>query len=172
MGVSGSGKTSVAHALVDRLGWDFLEGDDAHPAANVEKMRAGTPLTDDDRWGWLRTIAHWVGTHHEEGRRTVVACSALRRAYRDVLRTGDEEAVAATAFVHLHGDRDLLLSRISGRKGHFMPATLLDSQLDTLEPLGGDERGVVIDVDDPPDVLAERVVEALGLRPGPPGLDG
>lgn len=119
MGVSGSGKSTSAHALVDRLGWEFGEGDDFHPPANLEKMRLGHPLTDDDRWPWL---TDWTKERDDHGASTIVTCSALRRAYRDVLREGGH-----TYFLHLVGDRQSLLDRMHSRQ-HFMPASLLDSQ--------------------------------------------
>ena len=130
MGVSGTGKSAVAAPVAARLGCEFAEGDDFHPAANVEKMREGTPLTDEDRWPWLRSLADWTAARAARGTPTAVACSALRRAYRDVLREGAPD----TVFVHLAGDRDLIREWM-GRREHFMPLALLDSQLATLEPL-------------------------------------
>src|SRR5919107_184607 len=131
MGVSGSGKSTVAEGLVERLGWEFAEGDDFHPPANVEKMRSGIPLDDDDRWPWLRTLAAWIGEHEQAGRSVVVTCSALKRSYRDLLRDGHP----SVWFAHVTVDPDLLRERIEKRTGHYMPSSLLDSQLDTLEPL-------------------------------------
>jgi len=157
MGVSGSGKTTVAKELAARLGYEFVEGDDFHPPANVEKMSAGIPLDDADRQPWLRGLADWVRERHERGVSTVMTCSALRRCYRDVLREGAD----STLFVHLMVDRDRLLQRMSGRE-HFMPASLLDSQLDALEPLAPDEDGVSVEVtDEPPDRVVTEVVERL-----------
>lgn len=152
MGVSGSGKTTVGERLAARLGLRFVDADALHPAANVEKMRAGVPLTDDDRWPWLDA----VGAVLAEGS-VVVACSALRRAYRDRLR-----AVAPFDLVYLHGDPDLLAERIGHRSGHFMPATLLQSQLDTLEVPDEAEHAVRADVAHPADELVEQVVRDLG----------
>lgn len=158
MGVSGSGKTTVAEALAARLGWEFAEGDSFHPPENVAKMSQGTPLTDADRWGWLESLAAWVAAHEEAGRRTVMSCSALRRTYRDVLRRGGPDM----AFVHLVGDKGLLLERM-GTREHFMPPTLLESQLDTLEPLADDESGVSIDVAAEPAAIVEDACRRLGL---------
>lgn len=142
MGVAGIGKTTVAHRLaadVDRE-LALAEGDDFHPPANIAKMASAQPLTDDDRRPWLEALADWTGTQRARGRSTVLTCSALRRAYRDILRTGIPE----TCFVHLLGSEELSRQRMEGRD-HFMPVTLLRSQLDTLEPLEPDEPGVVID---------------------------
>jgi gluconokinase len=159
MGVSGSGKSTVAGEVQRLTGWQLAEGDDFHPAANVEKMSAGHPLTDQDRFPWLGSLARWVGEHDAAGQPTLMTCSALRRTYRDVLRSGADDVV----FVHLVGDKGVLLQRM-GERDHFMPPTLLESQLDTLEPLGDDEAGLELDVGSPPDELARRVVEELGLR--------
>jgi gluconokinase len=157
MGVSGSGKTTVAKELAARLGYEFAEGDDFHPPENVEKMSAGIPLDDADREPWLRGLAAWLRERHEQGVSTVMTCSALRRRYRDVLRA----AAADTCFVHLQVDRDRLLQRMSGRT-HFMPATLLESQLAALEPLQPEEDGLVVEVtDQPPDRVADEVVGRL-----------
>ncbi|WP_199702716.1 gluconokinase [Jiangella rhizosphaerae] len=156
MGVSGSGKTTIATRLADRLGRPFAEADDMHPPANVAKMAAGTPLTDEDRMPWLATVRDWLTAQAEQGHSAVVTCSALRRVYRDVLR----EAAGGVTFVHLHGDPELLAARMKARKGHFMPPSLLRSQLDTLEPLEPDEDGVRVPIDGTPD---EIVAEALRL---------
>jgi gluconokinase len=162
MGVSGVGKTTVATALADRLEYEFAEADDFHPQRNIEKMSAGVPLDDEDRAPWLRALADWMRQRYHEGRSTVMACSALRRSYRDILREGAPDAF----FVHLVGDQALLLDRMDHRK-HFMPSALLQSQFDTLEPLEDDENGVVLDVADPPESLVDRAVEAVeGARKG------
>ncbi len=158
MGVAGTGKTTVATALAGRLGWTFAEGDDFHPEANVAKMSAGIPLTDDDRWPWLDRIIAWTAQQDAAGQDTVVTCSALRRSYRDRLRT----APGATVFVHLVGDPELLARRIGGRTNHFMPSSLLPSQLATLEPLEPDEPGVEVDVDADVPTIVGRAVAALG----------
>jgi gluconokinase len=157
MGVSGCGKSTIGGVLQGRLGWELCEGDDLHPAANVEKMAHGHPLTDDDRWGWLDRIREWIDAEIAAGRPAVVTCSALKRRYRDRLR--DPHVV----FVHLAGSRDLLLARLTARQGHFMPAALLDSQLADLEPPGSDEQAVRIDIGAGPAVQAQRIVDMLSL---------
>lgn len=159
MGVTGSGKTTVATELARRLDWDFTEGDDHHPPANVAKMRAGIPLDDADRLPWLRELAAWIGEHEQAGRSCVLTCSALRRSYRDVLRG----AGARVRFVHLTGSPELLAQRIGSRTGHFMPPSLLASQLSTLEPLQPDEDGVAVDVSGTPEETARAALERLGL---------
>ncbi len=158
MGVSGSGKSTVAKAIQTRLGFAFAEGDDYHPEANVAKMASGRPLADEDRWPWLQALADWTREHDERGESTILTCSALRRVYRDILRTGG----GRTFFVHLTGDKALLLSRMEGR-AHFMPPSLLESQLDTLEELGPDEEGMVQDVANPPERIARVVAAQLDL---------
>lgn len=159
MGVSGTGKSTVAKALQERLGWLFAEGDDLHPASNVAKMAAGIPLDDADRWPWLDAIAAWTSGQAAEGHSTIVTCSALRRAYRDRLR----EAAPGTVFVHLVGSPELLAERMGGRKGHFMPASLLASQLDTLEPVQPDEPGFTVDVDATTEAMVTQVQATLAL---------
>lgn len=157
MGISGSGKTTVGRALADRLGWEFGEADDHHPAANVEKMSAGIPLDDDDRHPWLVELQDWIGERQRAGRPAVLACSALKRSYRDILRTGNE----AICFVHVAVPRAVLEARLSTRTGHYMPASLLDSQLGALEPLEEDEGGHTLPgTEDPADVVDE-IVAAL-----------
>jgi gluconokinase len=158
MGVSGVGKTTVARQLSVRLELEFAEGDDFHPPANIAKMSAGVPLDDADRLPWLRALAGWVRERHRAGASTVMTCSALRRRYRDVLREGADN----TYFVHLVGDRAMLLERMSGRQ-HFMPPALLTSQFDALEPLERDEAGVSVEVTDPPERIVQKVVDQLGL---------
>lgn len=159
MGVSGCGKSTVGALLADRLGCEFRDGDDLHPPANVEKMTRGVPLDDEDRGPWLERIGDVLAAAHVEGRSLVVACSALKRSYRDLIRS----RVAGIAFVHLHGSRELLESRLGVRRYHFMPASLLDSQLSTLEPLGSDEQGIVLDVALDPGVLAARAAAWLEM---------
>ena len=156
MGVSAVGKSVVAERLAPELDLELAEGDDFHPPANVAKMAAGESLTDADRAPWLAALARWTADRDRAGRGTAVTCSALRRAYRNVLA----EPVAATFFVHLHGSEDLLRSRISGRE-HFMPAALLRSQLQTLEPLAPDEDGVVVDVAAPLDEVVATALHAV-----------
>ncbi|MEU4344310.1 gluconokinase [Nocardia sp. NPDC023852] len=156
MGVSGSGKSTVGARLADVLGVEYAEGDDFHPAANVAKMAAGTPLDDADRAPWLDAVAAWLAEHTEQG--GVVSCSALKRGYRDQLRAGVFEAF----FVHLAAPRTELARRMTGRRGHFMPPSLLDSQLAALEPLAADENGVTIDATRTPEDLVTDAVAALG----------
>lgn len=159
MGVAGSGKSTAAVAVQELLGWELAEGDDFHPPENIAKMESGRPLTDDDRWGWLESLAAWTQVRDEAGTPTIISCSALRRTYRDVLRRGGE----GTFFVHMVGDKGLLLERMSSRE-HFMPPTLLESQLDTLEPLQPDELGMEVDVANPPARIAAMVLARLDLR--------
>lgn len=160
MGVSGSGKSTVAAMVAEALGWDFAEGDAMHPPANVDKMHAGTPLTDDDRWPWLDVIAAWIRDHLDRGVPGVVTCSALKRSYRDVLRA------PGVVFVHVAGDGTLIGDRMSQRSGHFMPTSLLASQLATLEPPQPDEAHVTIAADRTPEEESAEVIEILGLDRG------
>ncbi|SDF35131.1 gluconate kinase, SKI family [Blastococcus fimeti] len=163
MGVSGSGKTTVAERLAERLDWEFAEGDDFHPRANVEKMAAGHPLDDDDRWPWLRTIGGWIDQREATGRSVVVTCSALKRSYRDLLREGRP----SVWFAHVTADATVIRDRIEHRSGHYMPASLLDSQLATLEPLGPDEAGAEVDGAGSPDSVVDDLITALGDRARP-----
>lgn len=158
MGVSGTGKSTVGQALADRLDRPFLEGDALHPPANVAKMSAGTPLVDEDRWPWLRAVRDAMTAHADAGTSTVVACSALRAVYREVLG----EAHGRVRFVLLDVPADALRERMVHRSGHWMPPSLLDSQLATLERLGADEDGVVVPVVGLPDVVVADVLTALG----------
>ncbi|MBX9246470.1 gluconokinase [Actinotalea ferrariae] len=160
MGVSGSGKTTLATLLQERLGWPYAEADEFHPQANIDKMTAGTPLEDEDRWPWLEAIRDWLTAQTHAGLSSIVTCSALKGSYRDVLRAAE----GRVHFVHLTAPVEVIERRMGGRKGHFMPPTLLPSQLQTLQPLGDDEDGITIVVDVPPDVVADRTVEAFGLR--------
>ncbi len=155
MGVSGSGKSTVGEALARRLGTRFVDADDLHPAANVEKMRSGIPLTDDDRWPWLDVVGEVLAAAAAPG--VVVACSALRRAYRDRLRA----AAPDTVFVALEGDPAVLAERLGARRGHFMPATLLASQLATYESPVGDERAVRCPIEGELDEVVAEAVEAI-----------
>jgi gluconokinase len=168
MGVAGTGKTTVGTGLAERLGWDFAEADSFHPHRNVEKMAAGIPLEDDDRWPWLRQLRDWMSGEAAAGRSTVVACSALRRRYRDLLR----EADGRVRFVHLSGDPSLIAERMTQRRGHFMPRDLLASQYRTLEPLTDDEDGLTVDVEAPPDEIVERVEAWLATGDEPEGARG
>lgn len=159
MGVSGSGKTTVAKGIAQTMNWIFAEGDEFHSDANVEKMRSGVPLTDEDRWPWLRSIGAWIDEHESGGRSAVITCSALRRAYRDLLREGRP----TVSFCHVDVPQEVLEERLGARTGHYMPASLLPSQLATLEPLGDDEPGVVVHaIGDQQQVLKEAL-EALDL---------
>jgi len=157
MGVAGSGKSTLAALLAERLGWPLQEGDALHPQANVDKMAAGQPLSDADRWPWLRQISTWIDARAAAGEPGVVTCSALRRAYREVLR---REGVR---FVHLTGERDLLAQRMQDRSGHFMPPSLLDSQLATLEAPGADEVAITIDIALAPEAQVAGVLTWLGM---------
>lgn len=159
MGVSGSGKTVLASLLAGRLGFEFCEADTVHPQANVEKMSRGIPLTDGDREPWLGSLATWIAEQAEAGHSTVMACSALKRQYRDVLRTGAGEV----AFIHLEGDAAVIVERMNARE-HFMPSALLQSQLDTLEPLEADEWGIRIGVDQTPDAEVREALAWLEPR--------
>ncbi|OUE19792.1 Thermoresistant gluconokinase [Clavibacter michiganensis] len=159
MGISGSGKTTIATALAERLGWTFAEADEFHSEANVAKMSAGTPLTDDDRWPWLEAMRDWMGGEARAGRSTVVTCSALKRSYRDLL----DSAEGDVRFVHLSGDTELIRERMKTRSGHFMPASLLPSQISTLEPLDDGERGLTLENTGTPDEVTTRIVDELGL---------
>jgi gluconokinase len=159
MGVSGSGKSTVAAVLVERLGWEFAEGDDFHPPANVEKMRAGRPLDDDDRRPWLLRLADWIGEHERAGRSAVITCSALKRSYRTLLRDGHP----SVWFAHVTADPEVLRHRITHRAGHYMPAALLDSQLATLQPLDDDEPGARISGDRPPEDVVDHLLAVLAL---------
>lgn len=159
MGVSGCGKSEVGTRLAQALGATFIEGDRFHSQRNLAKMSAGVPLLDADRWEWLRALHAEIQRVRRTGQVPVLACSALKRAYRDVLRDGDDRV----CFVHLHGDRGLIAQRMAARSGHFMPLGLLDSQLHDLEPLQPGECGIALDVRDPPAVLVEQ---ALSLSTG------
>jgi gluconokinase len=162
MGVSGSGKTTLGEGIAERLHWRFQEGDELHSRANVEKMSRGEPLTDEDRWPWLDAIGNWLDERARAGENAVLTCSALRRRYRDRLRSGRP----GVRFCHVDVSEELLRDRLEHRRGHYMPASLLPSQLATLEPLADDEPGVVVSAEgDPDEVLAEALV-ALGLSEG------
>jgi len=158
MGVSAAGKSTVGRLLARDLRVEFLDADDLHPASNRAKMSAGTPLTDDDRMPWLDRVGEELVTRSASG--AVIACSALRRVYRNRIR----ERVPGVVFVHLHGDDALLAERAAGRTDHFMPPSLLRSQLDALEALDADEVAVVVDVGRPPAELARTAVEWLESR--------
>ncbi|MGW3119850.1 gluconokinase [Streptomyces sp. NPDC001107] len=161
MGVAGTGKTTIGPLLAARLGVPYAEGDDFHPQANIDKMSAGVPLDDADRWPWLDAIGAWA--HGRAGLGGVVSSSALKRSYRDRLRA----AAPGVVFVHLTGDRALIEDRMSHRQGHFMPTALLDSQFATLQPLQPDEAGVAVDVSGSPEEITARAVKALDALPHP-----
>jgi gluconokinase len=163
MGVSGVGKSTVAKGLSTLTGWTYAEGDAFHSEANVAKMASGHPLTDDDRWPWLRAIGAWMDGRIAAHEPSVVTCSALRRAYRDVLREGRPQVF----FLHLVAGEGLVADRMGHRSDHYMPTSLLRSQYDTLEPLEPDEPGVDVPVDDAAPVVLRRAVAALGLTGGP-----
>jgi len=154
MGVSGTGKSTIGQQVATLLGADLVEGDDYHPPENIAKMSAGTPLTDDDRLPWLQALATMMQERRASGLVTVVTCSALRRRYRDILRGSAPSD--RTVFLHLHGDFDVLRARMTVRD-HFMPASLLQSQLDTLEYLEPDEHGIKVDVAPPFEEVISRV---------------
>jgi carbohydrate kinase (thermoresistant glucokinase family) len=153
-GVSGSGKTTVGALLAGRLGWRFADADDFHPAANVEKMRAGIPLTDEDRWPWLRAIAAWMDERIAGGENAVVACSALKRSYRDLLLDGRPQA----RMVFLIPDRDLLARRLAARHGHFFPEQLLGTQFIDLEPPEADEHVLTVVPAGDPQAIVEEII--------------
>ena len=154
MGVSGSGKSTIAAALAERLGWTFEDGDRFHPASNVAKMRAGHPLTDEDRLPWLEAISDEIGRVCEAGGHLVVACSALKHAYRNILLRGRDDV----RFVFLNGSQGLIAERLAHRKGHFMPPGLLDSQFKTLEPPLADERPIIFAIDAPVETIISNII--------------
>lgn len=170
MGVAGSGKTAVGERLAARFGLAFIEGDRLHPPANIARMAAGTPLTDADRAPWLAAIAALLARAHADGVSTIVTCSALRRTYRDTLRGALPEQ--CVCFLHLHADFAVLHERMQRRTGHFMPATLLRSQFDTLEPLEPDECGTLLDVRPALETLTDEAAAAILSLPGPPLCPG
>jgi gluconokinase len=154
MGVSGSGKSTVGTALARRLGVPFADADAFHPAANIAKMAAGTPLTDDDRYPWLDAVGQWLADHDDGG---VMSCSALKRGYRDILRSH----CPRIEFLHLTGSPELIARRQAGRPGHFMPSALEKSQFDILEPLAPDEHGIALDVGSSVEDIVDRFVSYL-----------
>jgi gluconokinase len=159
MGVSGCGKTTVAAILAGRLDWRFEEGDALHPQSNVEKMEAGHPLTDEDRAPWLEKVARWVEERLDAGENGIITCSALKRSYRDVINRRGSGVV----FVYLAGSRETIAARLAVRHGHFMPSSLLDSQFADLEEPSADEPAIRIDIGPAPDVIAQGILDKLGL---------
>jgi gluconokinase len=168
MGVSGSGKTTVAAMLAGRLHWTFEEGDNLHPASNVEKMHNGIPLTDEDRKPWLRAIAEWIDHWRERHEHGVITCSALKREYRRTI-IGDRSDVR---LVYLKGDKDLIAKRLAARHGHFMPSSLLQSQFDTLEEPAPEERAIEVPIGSSPRDLVDQIQSILvaeaAVRSGAP----
>ena len=159
MGVAGCGKTTTAARLSRRLGWEFRDADAFHPPANIAKMTAGVPLTDDDRWPWLAAIADWIDARLTAGECAIVTCSALKRAYRDVLAGGRSRV----RIVHLAGSKALIGARMAARRNHFMPTSLLDSQFAALEPPAADENVVEVSVALPPGSVTERIIAILDI---------
>ena len=159
MGVSGAGKSTVGRIVAQRLGCAFRDADSFHPQANIEKMAGGHPLTDEDRWPWLAAIAAWIAEHRAAGTTCVVTCSALKRAYRDIVTSKQSPDVR---LVHLEGDFRLIEARLKARKGHFMPPALLQSQFDALEEPGADEHAISVSIEATPEEIAERVISSLG----------
>ncbi|MCU1565466.1 MAG: carbohydrate kinase, thermoresistant glucokinase family, partial [Pseudarthrobacter sp.] len=166
MGVSGCGKTTIGDLVARELGVPFLDGDSLHPVENVAKMAAGTPLTDEDRWPWLATVGTELANAGDGG--LVLACSALRRSYRDAIR----EQAPDTIFLHLHGSKEVLRARTEGRTGHFMPPALLESQLATLEPLGADEAGIVVDIAAPVQQVVQEALAGIAAVGRPADVAG
>ncbi|MDB5581940.1 MAG: gluconate kinase [Bradyrhizobium sp.] len=161
MGVSGSGKSTIGEVLAERLGWPFEDGDRFHPASNVAKMSAGHPLTDEDRRPWLQAIADEIDRVCQTSERAVIACSALKRAYRDILVHGRDDV----RIVFLDGTQGLIAGRLAARKGHFMPPGLLASQFKTLEPPGAIENSVTVSIDAPVETIVDNIVRQLRLGP-------
>ena len=161
MGVSGCGKSVAGSRLAQKLNAHYAEGDEFHSEANIEKMRSGTPLTDDDRWPWLRSIAGTIAEWRSEGKNAVIACSALRKVYREILADGHDDVV----FAHLKGSMELISSRLAVRKHEYMPASLLRSQFDTLEePDEKVENTITIDIDKKPEAIVEEIVDRLRAK--------
>ena len=161
MGVSGSGKSTIAEKLAQRLSWTYEDGDRFHPAGNVAKMSAGHPLTDEDRWPWLQAIANEIDRVCKSGEHAVIACSALKRSYRDVLVHGRSDV----RIVYLNGTQQLIAGRLAQRKGHFMPPGLLASQFKTLEPPGMDENPVTVSIDASVEEIVDDTISQIGLSP-------
>jgi gluconokinase len=167
MGVSGSGKSTIGEKLAQRLGWSYEDGDKFHPVSNVAKMRAGQPLTDEDRWPWLQAIANEIDRVCEARGHVVIACSALKRAYRDILVHGRPDV----RIIYLKGTQDLIAGRLVQRKGHFMPPGLLASQFRTLEPPDASENPVTVSIDAPVETIVDDIVRQSGLSPAERGAN-
>ena len=155
MGVSGSGKTTVGEIVASRLGWPFEEGDLLHSKSEVEKMESGHPLTDEDRAPWLERVATWVGGQLDSGQNGIITCSALKRPYRDLINRRGRGVV----FVLLSGTKELIAARVGTRRGHFMPASLLDSQFSDLEAPRADEPVITVDIGPTPDAIAQEIID-------------
>ncbi|WP_028279982.1 gluconokinase [Arthrobacter sp. H5] len=161
MGISGSGKTTIASLLSRKLGWTYAEADEFHSVENIGKMTEGTALTDEDRWPWLTSIQEWMTSKTGQSESTIVTCSALKRTYRNVLTQADGDV----RFVHLLGDVELIRERMKTRSGHFMPESLLPSQVSTLEPLQAGEPGMTINNTGTPDEVTDHILSEFGLHP-------
>ena len=157
MGVSGSGKSTIGEALAQRLGWRYEDGDSFHPPANVAKMSAGHPLTDEDRWPWLKAIAAEIDRCRQAGEHVIIACSALKHVYRDLLVQGHDDI----RMVYLKGTEHLIADRLGHRKGHFMPPGLLESQFATLEPPSPAERPITVSIEAPVEVIVDHILQQL-----------
>jgi gluconokinase len=160
-GVAGSGKTTVGAMLAGTLGWTYAEADDFHPAANLAKMASGHPLNDEDRWPWLNAIGDWIDARRAAHEPAIVSCSGLKRSYRDLLRRGRPEV----RIVFLAGSRELVARRLLARQGHFMKASMLDSQFAALEPPEPDEHVLTVPVEGTPPEVVDRIIAALELKP-------
>jgi gluconokinase len=159
MGVSGCGKSTVAAILAGRLGWPFEEGDALHPEANIEKMAAGHPLTDADRWPWLAKVADWIDERVDAGENGLITCSALKRSYRDLINRRGSGLI----FIFLSGSKETIAARLAARHGHYMRASLLDSQFADLEEPAADEPAIRVDIGPPAAEIAELIMEDFGL---------
>jgi gluconokinase len=157
-GVSGAGKSTIGALLAARLGWAYRDGDSFHPPENVAKMRVGRPLTDEDRFPWLAAIAAWMDQARSGGQSAVIACSALKRAYRDILVAGQDDV----RLVFLKGSREVIERRMAAREGHFMPVSLLQSQFEALEEPGADEHAIVVSIEPPPKDVVDAILAQLG----------
>lgn len=161
MGVSSSGKTTIGALLAGRLQWEFEDADWLHPLANIDKMQAGIALTDEDRWPWLRVVAEWIDMTRDQGLHAVLACSALKRAYRDILIDGRPDV----RLIYLKGTEPLIARRMAARHGHFMPKALLHSQFEALEEPGPDEKPVTVSIEPRPHLIVAHIMARLGLKP-------